>query len=58
MARVSQPIIGEDKIENAWKLEVTNAINNQNIDLVALLTAIAEATDFDDLKRRLQRTNT
>lgn len=51
---VNQPPIKEDITEASWDLEVTRNVNELEQRLVALLAAIQNATDLDDLKRRTQ----
>ena len=52
---VNQPPIKEDPTESSWDYEVTTNINTLEQRLNALLRAIEEATDLDDLKRRTRR---
>ena len=45
---INQPPIGEDQSESAWKLEVTNQINNEETRINVLVARIEE------LERRLK----
>lgn len=54
---VNQPVTNPDKSpgETSWELEVTQNINTEEQRLNALLLAIIEATDLDDLRARVRR---
>ena len=49
---VNQPPIKENPTESSWDLEVTREINITEERLNAVLRAIRDATDLDDLKER------
>lgn len=51
---VNQPPIKEDVIEASWDLEVTQNVNQLEQRLNQLLQSIRDASDLDDLKRRIQ----
>ena len=53
---VNQPITTDKSPgDTAWELEVTQNINTLEQRLNALLQAIDEATDLDNLKERIRR---
>lgn len=51
---VNQPANSQDQADSAWKLEVTQTINNIEQRFTALLDAIQNSTDTDiaNLKER------
>ena len=46
---VNQPLITENQVDNSWKLEVTNQVNNEEARLNALLLRIQQ------LEQRVQQ---
>jgi len=46
---INQPLIGDDPIENSWKLELTTQVNNEEARLNALLLRI------EQLEQRVQQ---
>ena len=51
---INQPPVNDDIVKASWELQVTNDINQTEQRLIALLRAIEQATDLDNLKIRIR----
>lgn len=52
---IQQPPMEDDQAKGQWQFEVTRQNNNLEQRINALLRAIEEATDLNDLKQRTRR---
>lgn len=51
---INQPPISDDIVKSSWELQVTNDVNLTEQRLNALLRAIEQADDLDQLKQLIR----